>query len=58
MVAYYVNTNNGYTEFEDGQKVYCKKNSILIFDGSLKHRGVKQTDTKMRIAININYRDL
>jgi hypothetical protein len=55
VALYYVNTNNGYTEFEDGKKIYCVKNRVVLFDGAIKHRAVKQTDTKTRIAININY---
>jgi hypothetical protein len=55
VALYYVNTNNGYTEFESGEKVSCIKNRIVLFDGTIKHRAIKQTDTKTRIAININY---
>ena len=55
VALYYVNTNNGYTEFETGEKITCKKNRIVLFDGQVKHRSIKQTDTKQRIAININY---
>ena len=55
VAIYYVNTNNGWTEFETGEKINSIKNSILLFDGKLKHKSVTQTDTKMRIVININY---
>jgi len=55
VAIYYVNTNNGWTEFETGEKINCIKNSILLFDGKLKHKAVTQTDNKMRIVININY---
>ena len=51
---YYVNTNNGYTEFKE-QKVKCEKNKIVIFDANKKHRGIGQTDTKTRMVINFNY---
>ena len=56
VALYYVNTNNGYTEFETGEKITCKKNRIVLFDGLNHHRAIKQTDTKQRIAININYK--
>lgn len=49
-----INTNNGYTEFENGQKVESVENRLLIFDGQLKHQSVGQTDTKQRINLNIN----
>ena len=52
---YYCNTNNGYTELESGEKIESIANRIAIFDGQLKHRGVTQTNTKGRFAININY---
>ena len=52
---YYLNTNNGYTEFKDGTKIESVANRVIIFDGLLEHRGVTQTDTKGRFAININY---
>ncbi len=51
---YYVNTNNGYTEFKD-KKVKCIQNQIVIFDAYLKHRAKIQTDKDARIVINFNY---
>ena len=52
---YYVNGNNGYTEFEDGTKVESVENRFVSFAGDLIHRGVNQTDTKERVVINFNY---
>ena len=49
---YYVNTNNGYTEFESGDKVESKENRLCIFSHKLRHRPVLQTDTKHRVLIN------
>ena len=40
-----LNTNNGYTEFEDGTKIPSIERQMLIFDGNVKHRSVGQTDT-------------
>mgnify|MGYP001587616216 CR=1 FL=1 len=51
---YYVNTNNGFTEFKN-KKVKSKKNRIVIFDANQKHRVVYQTDTDARMVINFNY---
>jgi hypothetical protein len=51
---YYVNTNNGYTEFEN-KKVKCIKNQIVIFDAHLKHRAKGQTTNNERMVINFNY---
>lgn len=52
---YYLNTNNGYTEFKDGSKVESVANRFVCFDGTTLHRGVAQTDTKERIVINFNF---
>ena len=52
---YYVNTCNGYTEFEDGTKVESVANRLALFSGKLIHRGVRQTDTKSRCVINFNW---
>ena len=53
---YYVNTNNGYTEFEsNGMKVDSVENRLIIFDSNEKHRAVTTTDTPRRSVINFNY---
>lgn len=52
---YYVNTNDGWTEFETGEKIPCIANSIGIWSENIRHRGAYQTDTAVRLAININY---
>ena len=52
------NTNNGYTEFENGKKIKSTENTLITFSGNLKHRSVNQTDTNKRINININFKDV
>ena len=52
---FYVNTNNGYTEFEDGTIVRSIENRFVEFSGDTLHRGVSSTDVKKRIVINFNY---
>ena len=52
---FYINTNNGYTEFEDGTKVECVANRMVTFSSNLKHRGTSCTDEKTRVVINFNY---
>ena len=54
VALYSVNTNNGYTLFKNNQKIYSKENQLIIFNGSLEHCSVAQTDEKIRINININ----
>lgn len=53
--VYYINTNNGYTEFEDGDRVESVENRLVVFPSRLKHSGVNCTDEQRRIVININY---
>ena len=52
---FYVNTNDGYTEFEDGTKVESVANRMISFPANLRHRGTSCTDEKRRIIINFNY---
>ena len=53
--VFYVNTNNGYTEFEDGTKVESVENRIVFFDGSIPHNSSTCTDQKIRSVISVNY---
>jgi len=53
---FYINTNNGYTEFESGVRVSSVANRVCIFDSNLEHRGVTHTDGEhQRIVVNFNY---
>ena len=52
---YYVNTNNGYTYFEDGQKVESVENRLVIMPSNLPHAGATCTDELRRVVINFNY---
>tara|TARA_B100000945_G_C20352248_1_gene582853 strand:- start:98 stop:604 length:507 start_codon:yes stop_codon:yes gene_type:complete len=52
---YYLNTNDGYTEFETGEIVESVANRVVIFEGNQNHRGTTCTNQKTRIVLNINY---
>ena len=52
---FYLNTNDGYTEFEDGTKVESVANRFISFPIETKHRGTSCTDDKVRVVINFNY---
>ena len=52
---YYLNTNNGYTEFEDGTKVDSVENRLVVFPTNTPHRAVGQTDVATRIVFNFNF---
>ena len=51
----YMNTNNGYTKFEDGTKVESVANRMVTFPANMKHTGTSCTDEKIRVVINFNY---
>ena len=51
----YINTNDGYTEFEDGTIVESVANRLVIFDNDLRHGGTTCTDAHERIVLNINF---
>ena len=51
----YMNTNNGYTEFENGAIVESIENRMVVFPAEMKHRGTSCTDKKIRVVINFNY---
>ena len=51
----YLNTNNGYTYFEDGTKVESVANRCVIFPAHYKHSGSTCTDVHRRLALNLVY---
>ena len=52
---FYINTNDGYTVFEDGTKINSVANRICIFPHWMKHSGTTCTNTNRRIALNLNF---
>ena len=52
---FYLNTNNGYTAFETGEKVESVANRLVVFDSHIKHTGTSCTNEKVRMVLNINY---
>ena len=52
---FYVNSNNGYTEFETGECINSLANRMVIFPSNIKHRGVTATNAKERFVINFNW---
>ena len=54
--VFYINTNDGYTEFESGVRVSSVANRVCIFDSNLKHRGTTHSEGEnQRIVVNFNY---
>tara|TARA_R110000796_G_scaffold3249_1_gene12695 strand:+ start:206 stop:712 length:507 start_codon:yes stop_codon:yes gene_type:complete len=57
----YLNNCDGGTELQlKGKNKFIKseENKIVIFDASIKHRGIVQTDTQTRYFLNLNYFDI
>jgi len=52
---FYLNTCDGYTEFESGGKVNSVGNRLITFNSSLRHTGTSCTNDKSRFVINLNY---
>ena len=54
---FYMNTNNGYTKFEDsGEIVKSVENRMITFDSSRRHSGSTCTDQYNRLVLNINWK--
>ena len=52
---FYLNTNNGYTEFESGDRIDCVRNRLVMFPTNILHRAIGQTDVNYRIVLNFNF---
>ena len=52
---FYLNTNNGFTQFKTGEKVESVANRLVIFPAPTYHSGVSCTDEQVRVVINFNY---
>ena len=50
-----INDCDGYTIFENGDKIESKANRMLVFDGQLQHCSTTCTDQKVRLNINCNF---
>ena len=52
---FYMNTNNGWTEFEDGVKIHSVANRLVTFPNYIKHTSVSCSDQTYRMVLNLNY---
>ena len=55
---FYVNTNNGYTKFEDGTQIESIANRLITFPANMEYTGTSCTDENTRVVINFNYFEL
>ena len=51
-----INSNDGYTIFEDGTKAESVANRLITFPAKTKHTGTSCTNQKRRVVINFNFR--
>lgn len=59
VFLYAINSNNGFTILDPkgkNIKIPSIANQALFFDGDIEHQAVTQTDTNVRMNINMNYR--
>jgi hypothetical protein len=53
--VYYLNTNDGYTKFQDGTKIESVANRLVVFPTDLEHTGSTCTNAKNRLVLNLVY---
>lgn len=53
--VFFLNTNNGYTLFEDGSRVDSVRNRFASFPSGTQHTGITHTDAQVRVVLNLNY---
>ena len=53
--VFYINSNDGFTLFEDGTRVESIENRMVIFDSNQMHTGTSCTTARNRCVINFNY---
>ena len=54
---FYLNTNDGYTKFEDsGEIIKSVENRMITFNSSKRHTGSTCTDQYHRLVLNINWK--
>ena len=51
----YMNTNNGFTKFEDGTIIEAGANRFVTFPNHTEHTGTTTSDSDYRLVINFNY---
>jgi len=51
--VFYLNSNNGYTKFENGDSVTSVENRLVTFPSTMKHTGSTCTDVKNRLVLNL-----
>ena len=53
-VVYYLNTCDGFTHFENGNKIETVENRAVIFNSQIPHGGSTTSNVDNRVVLNIN----
>ena len=53
--VYYLNSNDGYTFFENGDRIESVANRLVLFPTTMKHSGTTCTNTSTRMVLNLNF---
>lgn len=51
---FYLNNNNGFTLFDNNEKIFSVENRMVLFDSARRHTGASCTDADYRLVLNIN----
>ena len=55
VLLFYVNTNNGVTNVNNKVNIPSIRNNVALINGNVPHEIITQTDTDIRLTINITY---
>lgn len=55
-MVYYINTNNGGTQIENGPFIPSIKNTAVLMSCDTMHSTIVQTDTNIRLNMNFNFK--
>ena len=53
-VVYYLNTCDGFTHFQNGDKIETIENRAVIFNSQIPHGGSTTSNSDNRVVLNIN----
>ena len=53
----YLNSNNGGTQFKNGEFIKSEANRCVIAPSTAEHAGVWSTNSKCRLVLNLNYEE-
>lgn len=55
VMILYINSNDGYTFFENGDRIESVANRAIFFPNDIEHAGTNCTNQPIRWVLNVNY---